>query len=131
MHNRFRVRSHLCLNCSRLHEQVARLAEDALLRRAPELAGFSLREIQREEFRFPLSEASSRQPDRIVTPSLSLSEAKWQLDGRSAAGVTACVAPAAGWHDRCLPASERSGQGGLIYFRHNLLRMADKICELF
>jgi hypothetical protein len=45
-------------------------------------------------------------PDGSYQPTLSLSGAKWQLDGRQAAGVTACCV---GWHDCCLPAGERSG----------------------
>src|SRR6516225_7731152 len=45
-------------------------------------------------------------PDGLYQPTLPLSGAKWQLDGRQAAAMTACRV---GWHDCCLPASERSG----------------------
>jgi hypothetical protein len=38
-------------------------------------------------------------PEGVVSTHFAFAEAKWQLDGRSAAGVTAWVAPAAGWHD--------------------------------
>ena len=46
-------------------------------------------------------------PDGSYQPTLSLSGAKWQLDGGQAAAMTACRV---GWHDCCLPASERSGR---------------------
>jgi hypothetical protein len=48
------------------------------------------------------------QPEGFVSTNFAFSEAKWQLDGRSAAGVTACVAPAAGWRDGCPLDGERS-----------------------
>ena len=44
-----------------------------------------------------------RQPARLVPLTLPLFEAKWQLDGREADGVTGFA-----WRDGCLPASERS-----------------------
>ena len=49
-------------------------------------------------------------PDGSYQPTLSLSGAKWQLDGRQAAAMTGAKPHRrSNWHDCCLPASERSG----------------------
>jgi hypothetical protein len=47
--------------------------------------------------------------------------AKWQPAGGLADSVTACVAPAAGWHDGCPLDGERSGAGGCELHAGNFL----------
>lgn len=54
---------------TRLHEHFDRLAEDVRIRRALESAGFRLRKIQRERFRFTLVTACAQRLTRSMPPS--------------------------------------------------------------
>jgi hypothetical protein len=72
---------------TRLHEHFDRLAEDVRIRRALESAGFRLRKIQRERFRFTLVTACAQRlaedeqrPERLVRRAI--------LSGFRAEGLT-------------------------------------------